>query len=105
MEEQKTNRRFRIGRVIADNTPKTVKVQVEGIVRHARYKKFIKQHQSFLAHDPNEVCKMGDLVKVEECRPISKLKKWVVREVIEHGKGVLSAAGKESGDDMSGKHS
>jgi small subunit ribosomal protein S17 len=102
MEEQKNTRRFRIGRVIADNTPKTVKIEIEGIVRHARYKKFIKQRHSFLAHDPQEVARMGDLVKVEECRPISKLKKWVVREVIEHGKGVLGAAGKETKDDLSG---
>ncbi|RCK78487.1 MAG: SSU ribosomal protein S17p (S11e) [Candidatus Ozemobacter sibiricus] len=81
--EQKSHRRTRVGRVIADNTPKTVKVQIEGIVQHPQYKKYIKRHTRFLVHDPEEQCRLGDLVRIEECRPYSKLKKWIVREIIQ----------------------
>lgn len=80
--ENKTVRRNRVGKVIASNTQKTVKVEIEGIVQHPRYKKYIKRHTTFLVHDPKEECKIGDLVSIEKCRPISKCKKWVVRKII-----------------------
>lgn len=82
MENEKTVRRSRVGKVVADSTEKTVKVEVEGIVQHPRYKKYIKRHTRFLVHDPEEICKIDDIVRVEECRPISKTKKWIVREIV-----------------------
>lgn len=82
METNKTIRRSRLGKVVADSTEKTIKVEIEGIVQHPRYKKYIKRHTRFLVHDPEEACKVGDLVRIEECRPISKNKKWVVREIV-----------------------
>ncbi len=82
METNKTIRRSRLGKVVADSTQKTIKVEIEGIVQHPRYKKYIKRHTRFLVHDPEETCKVGDLVRIEECRPISKNKKWVVREIV-----------------------
>lgn len=82
MENEKTVRRSRVGKVIADSTEKTVKIEVEGMVQHPRYKKYIKRHTRFLVHDPEEICKVDDIVRVEECRPISKTKKWIVREII-----------------------
>ena len=82
MENTKTIKRSRVGKVVADSTEKTIKVEVEGIVQHPRYKKYIKRHTRFLVHDPEEKCKVGDLVRVEECRPISKTKKWIVREIV-----------------------
>jgi small subunit ribosomal protein S17 len=82
MENQKSLRRSRVGKVIADSSQKTVKIEIEGMVQHPRYKKYIKRHTRFLAHDPNEVCKVGDIIRVEECRPISKTKKWIVREIV-----------------------
>ncbi len=82
METNKIIRRSRIGKVVADSTEKTIKVEIEGMIQHPRYKKYIKRHTRFLVHDPEEVCKVGDLVRIEECRPISKTKKWIVREVV-----------------------
>ena len=82
MENTKVIRRSRVAKVIADSTEKTIKVEIEGIVQHPRYKKYIKRHTRFLVHDPEEKCKVGDLVRIEECRPISKTKKWIVREVV-----------------------
>jgi len=82
MENTKVIRRSRVAKVIADSTEKTIKVEIEGIVQHPRYKKYIKRHTRFLVHDPEEICKIGDFVRIEECRPISKTKKWIVREVV-----------------------
>lgn len=83
MEEKTTKiQRSRVAKVIADSTAKTIKVEIEGIVQHPRYKKYIKRHTRFLAHDPENKCKVGDMVRVEECRPISKNKKWIVREIV-----------------------
>jgi small subunit ribosomal protein S17 len=82
MEQNKTLRRSRVGKVVADSTEKTIKVEVEGMIQHPRYKKYIKRHTRFLVHDPEEKCKVGDLVRVEECRPVSKNKKWIVREIV-----------------------
>jgi len=75
MENEKTLRRSRVAKVVADSTEKTIKVEIEGIVQHPRYKKYIKRHTRFLVHDPEEKCKVGDTVRIEECRPISKTKK------------------------------
>lgn len=82
METNKTLRRSRVGKVVADSTEKTIKVEIEGMIQHPRYKKYIKRHTRFLVHDPEEICKVGDLVRIEECRPISKTKKWIVREIV-----------------------
>lgn len=82
MENTKVIKRSRVAKVIADSTEKTIKVEIEGIVQHPRYKKYIKRHTKFLVHDPEEKCKVGDLVRIEECRPISKSKKWIVREIV-----------------------
>ncbi len=81
-KKHKSLRRSRVGKVISDSSQKTVKIEIEGIVQHPRYKKYIKRHTRFLVHDPNELCKVGDIIRVEECRPISKTKKWIVREVV-----------------------
>ncbi|PKL43108.1 MAG: 30S ribosomal protein S17 [Candidatus Riflebacteria bacterium HGW-Riflebacteria-2] len=82
MENTKVIRRSRVAKVIADSTEKTIKVEIEGIVQHPRYKKYIKRHTRFLVHDPEEKCKVGDLVRIEECKPVSKSKKWIVREIV-----------------------
>ena len=82
MENKKALRRSRVGKVVADNSQKTIKVEIEGIIQHPRYKKYIKRHTRFMVHDPEEKCKVGDIVRIEECRPISKNKTWVVREIV-----------------------
>lgn len=98
MENNKSHRRSRVGRVIAGHTAKTVKVQIEGMVQHPRYKKYIKRSTTFLAHDEEGICKVGDMVRVEECRPVSKTKHWIVREVIAHGQASDVEEAKESAE-------
>jgi len=71
-------RRVMRGVVVSDKQDKTVVVRVERKVMHPLYKKFIKRSKKFAAHDPENACKEGDQVRIRECRPISKRKRWEV---------------------------
>ncbi len=66
------------GVVVSDKTDKTIVVQVERRVMHPIYKKIIRRSNKFHAHDPENNHKTGDIVRIRECRPISKLKRWEV---------------------------
>jgi len=66
------------GVVVSDKGEKTVVVRVERQVMHPLYKKFIKKSKKYAAHDENNQFKIGDMVSIQECRPISKNKSWVV---------------------------
>tara|TARA_B100001250_G_scaffold206397_1_gene177164 strand:- start:357 stop:599 length:243 start_codon:yes stop_codon:yes gene_type:complete len=66
------------GTVISDGNDKTIVVNVDRRVRHALYKKTITRSSKFHAHDENNVCKIGDKVRIIECKPISKKKTWTV---------------------------
>lgn len=70
------------GVVIGNKMRKTVTVLVERPVRHPFYKKIIKRRKKFLVHDEYEKCKVGDVVKIIETRPLSKRKKWRVLEIV-----------------------
>lgn len=72
----------KIGTVIEKKMRKTVKVSVERQIRHPLYKKTIRRKRAFLVHDENEKCKVGDVVRIVETRPLSKLKRWRVLEII-----------------------
>jgi small subunit ribosomal protein S17 len=71
-------RRVLQGRVTSDKTDKTVTVLIERRVMHPLYKKFITRSKKYHAHDEENRCKVGDLVRIRECRPISKTKRWEV---------------------------
>lgn len=71
-------RRVLQGTVVSDKGDKTVTVLVERRVMHPVYKKFIKQSKKYAAHDEANAFKIGDVVQIEECRPISKSKRWTV---------------------------
>ena len=73
-------RRVLTGRVTSDKMDKTITLLVERRIMHPLYKKFIKRSKKYAAHDENNVCKEGDVVRVEECRPISKRKTWLLIE-------------------------
>ena len=73
-------RRVLTGRVTSDKMDKTITVLVERRVMHPLYKKFIRRSKKYAAHDENNVCKEGDAVRIEECRPISKRKTWLLIE-------------------------
>jgi small subunit ribosomal protein S17 len=71
-------KRVMSGRVVSDKMDKTVTVLVERRVMHPLYKKFIRRSKKYAAHDEANACKIGDVVRIEECPPISKRKTWVV---------------------------
>lgn len=72
------NRKKLSGKVVSDKMDKTVVVQVESFVNHPVYKKVVKRRAKFFAHDEKNECKIGDAVTIEECKPLSRHKKWRV---------------------------
>lgn len=83
MTKQRGNRKSRIGIVTSDKMDKTVVVQVEQMVKHPVYKKYIKRNVKFKAHDSDNACATGDKVLIVQSRPLSKQKRWQVREILE----------------------
>jgi small subunit ribosomal protein S17 len=75
-------RRKAIGLVVSAANDKTVVVKVERRFRHPKYRKFIKRSKRYAAHDEHNVCEVGDLVVIEECRPLSKRKRWRFKSTI-----------------------
>jgi len=78
-------RRVLVGRVLSNRMDKTVVVQVERQIRHRVYGKVMVAQRRYKAHDAENACHIGDLVKIIESRPISRDKRWVVAEILEHG--------------------
>ena len=81
-------RKTRFGRVVSDKMDKTVVVAVETPKRHPLYKKTIKKVVKYKAHDKNNECKLGDIVRIIETRPLSAQKRWRVAEIVTKGKVV-----------------
>ena len=84
MEE--TKRKQLIGTVTGDVMNKTVIVSVDAPKRHPLYNKTMKRIKKYYAHDENNEAKTGDTVRIEETRPLSRLKRWRVREIVTKGK-------------------
>ena len=80
------SKRILNGKVVSCKSDKTVIVEVIRTAKHKLYKKIIKRNKLFHAHDKNNNCNIGDVVAIQESRPISKLKKWVVLNNINEGK-------------------
>ncbi|WP_319408474.1 30S ribosomal protein S17 [uncultured Desulfosarcina sp.] len=72
-----------VGTVVSDKMDKTAVVQVERLVKHPLYKKYIRRRNKFAAHDNENRCNIGDKVLITESRPISKLKRWRITDIIE----------------------
>ena len=85
-EVRTSSRKTRVGKVVSDKMDKTVVVIVEDRVAHKKYKKIIGKTYRLKAHDENNQCGVGDIVKVMETRPLSKDKRWRVVEIIEKAK-------------------
>ena len=81
-------RRVMEGKVVSNKADKTVTVLVERRVMHPLYKKFFKRSKKYLAHDETNACGLGDIVMIEECRPISARKCWTVIETKEKAAAV-----------------
>ena len=76
-------RKVRVGKVVSNKMDKTIVVAVENHVKHPLYGKIVKRTYKLKAHDENNVCQIGDKVKVAETRPLSKDKRWRLVEVVE----------------------
>ena len=79
-------RKTRTGKVTSDKMDKTITVAIEDHVKHPLYNKIVKRTYKLKAHDENNECKIGDVVKVMETRPLSKDKRWRLVEIIERAK-------------------
>ncbi len=85
-KEVRNARKVRVGLVTSDKMDKTITVSIERRIQHPLYGKFLKRHTKLTAHDEENVCHTGDLVKIMETRPLSKKKRWRLVEVIEKAK-------------------
>jgi len=83
MSETTVNKRTLVGRVVSDKMEKTVTVLIERRVKHPLYGKIIVQSKKFHAHNDNNDARQGDLVEIEETRPVSKTKAWRVSKLLE----------------------
>ena len=81
-ENTRAFRKSRVGQVVSDKMDKTIVVAIEDSVQHKLYKKIVKRTYKLKAHDENNECGVGDTVKVMECRPLSKDKRWRLVEII-----------------------
>src|SRR5256885_14588716 len=86
---KKGRRQQRVGRVVSNKMNKTIVVVVETLKKHRIYKRTYKQTKRFQAHDEENICQVGDLVRIEECRPLSKMKRWRLIEIIKPSSGIV----------------
>ncbi len=82
MSEQQKTVRTVTGKVVSDKMDKTIVVQVERSVRHPKYEKIIRKRTRLHAHDEKGEAKMGQMVRIQECRPVSKTKTWKLVEIL-----------------------
>ena len=80
------NSRTLVGQVVSDKMDKTVTVLVERRVKHPLYKKYIRRSTKLHAHDEDNSCRVGDLVSIEQCRPVSKSKAWRLQQILERAR-------------------
>ena len=85
-ETTRAFRKTRVGQVVSDKMDKTIVVAIEDSVQHKLYKKIVKRTYKLKAHDEQTSAGIGDTVKVMECRPLSKDKRWRLVEIIEKAK-------------------
>jgi len=83
---ERARRKTVVGKVVANKTQKTISVAVERRYRHPLYGKILKRTSKFMAHDEKNECRIGDTVRIMETRPISRLKRWRLVEVVERVK-------------------
>ena len=75
-------RQTKVGRVVSDGMNKSIVVEVERRVQEARYRRTIRRTSRFMAHDEGNTAKVGDQVRIQETRPLSKRKRWILREIL-----------------------
>ncbi len=83
MEKAKGLKRILTGTVVSDKNDRTVTVVVIRRFRHPIYGKFVQKRKKYMAHDPKNECRVGDIITIEEHRPLSRRKRWIVKEIVE----------------------
>ncbi len=83
MVEKIAHKKSKSGVVVSNKMDQSVVVRTEQLVRHPLYGKFIRRQVKYMTDDPQNLCNIGDKVLIEECRPLSKMKRWRLREIIE----------------------
>ena len=81
-EKAKGNKNEKVGEVVSTKMQKTIVVEVTRRVPHPLYKRIVNKRKRFYAHDENRTAKLGDVVRIVECRPLSRLKRWELGEVV-----------------------
>ena len=81
-EKKKGNKNEKVGQVVSAKMQKTIVVEVTRRVPHPLYKRIVTKRKRFYAHDENRTAKVGDVVRIVECRPLSRLKRWELGEVV-----------------------
>lgn len=105
--KKKSRRQQKVGRVVSNKMNKTIVVAVETLKRHRIYKRTYRQTKHFHVHDEENVCQMGDIVRIEESRPLSKLKRWRLVEILKPSSGIVpvEVVLAEADPDLSNKRS
>ena len=81
--ESRKNKKSLVGKVVSNKMDKTIVVLIERTVQHPVYGKFIRRTSKCYAHDPENKCQIGDIVRIEESRPLSRKKRWNLMEVLD----------------------
>ena len=79
---QRSRRKVRVGKVVSDRMEKTVVVSIERLVRHETYGRYVRRRTKFKVHDEKNECRVGDVIRFMETRPMSKDKRWRVAEIL-----------------------
>ncbi|MEM7571923.1 MAG: 30S ribosomal protein S17 [Bacteroidota bacterium] len=85
-KEGRNERKTRVGIVVSDKMDKTIAVSVERRLQHPIYGKYVKKNKKFIAHDENNECGIGDTVRIQETRPLSRRKRWRLVQILEKAK-------------------
>ncbi len=83
MNGERGRRKVREGFVVSDKMMKTIVVAVDRQVKHSKYRKFVRARKTYKVHDAKNECKTGDRVRIQESRPLSRRKRWAVKEILE----------------------
>jgi small subunit ribosomal protein S17 len=87
--KERGSRKKLVGVVIAHRTDKTTVISVSRLKRHRAYLKYLTAQKTYVAHDPKNLCQVGDKVRIVESRPISKTKRWQVLDIVEKGRAEM----------------
>jgi small subunit ribosomal protein S17 len=84
--QERSRRKVRVGRVVSDRMEKTIVVAIERLVKHPVYGRYVRRRSTFKVHDEKNECRVGDVVRFMETRPMSKEKRWRFVEFVERAK-------------------